>query len=200
MHNSRAFSLQGSHNPLWLCCVFLPCALEFSWSSIDHASWTVFRPSLSDIWWLKLVNDTSNILQIHTDRHVQQESLFTTSMCLFTILPGVLHSLTVAINFETWIVGNVDGCTIFQRNLCSFSSSFKFSVNGVRICLLYVSEFIILKKKLVPIIVSVIAHHTPSFISCSGTWCVSLGVSANQYTLFWVLTCLFKYRQPVPLT
>jgi len=135
-----------------------------------------------------------------TDWHVQQVSLFPTSIYLFTILPGVLHSRTVAMNFETWIVGYVGGCTIFWRNLYSFSSSFKFSASGVRICLLYVPEFIILKKKLVPIIVPVIAHHTPSFISCSGTWSVSLGLSANQYMLFWVLTCPLKYRQPVHLT
>ena len=134
-----------------------------------------------------------------TGWHVQQESLFPTSMYLFTIFLGVLHSLTVAMNFETWIIGYVDGCTVFWRNLYSFSSSFKFSASGVGICPLYVSEFIILKKKLVPIIVSVTAHHTPSLISCSGKLCVSLGLSANQYMLFWVLTCLLKYRQPMHL-
>jgi len=58
-----------------------------------------------------------------------------------------------------------------------FSSSFKFSASGVRICLLYVSEFIIFKKKLVPIIVSLIAHHTQSLISCSGTWTISQPVN-----------------------
>jgi hypothetical protein len=46
----------------------------------------------------------------------------------------------------------------------------------------------------------VTAHRTPSLISCSGTLCVSLGLSANQYMLFWVFTCLFKHRQPVHLT
>jgi hypothetical protein len=66
---------------------------------------------------------------------------------------------------------------VFWRNLYSFSSSFKFSASGVRICPLYVSEFIILKKKLVPIIVSVTAHCTPcqayGYDACAGeVWTV----------------------------
>jgi hypothetical protein len=54
---------------------------------------------------------------------------------------------------------------------------------------MYLYEYIVSEKKAGPIIlVALTAHHTPNLMSCNGTSCDILQLSADQYLLFCVFT------------
>lgn len=56
--------------------------------------------------------------------------------------------------------------------------------NIVKICPKYVSEFPVSKSKMGQNHFTLMTHHTQTVVSCNGTVCISLGISADQYLLF----------------
>jgi hypothetical protein len=82
-------------------------------------------------------------------------------------------------------------CTLYgqlhhlaERTHSPSNYSFDFSKYCARICPLYLLEFIVSKKEMCLIIfVTLVVHHAPNLTLCTGTACVSLGLSADHSLL-----------------
>lgn len=72
-----------------------------------------------------------------------------------------------------------------ERTHSPFNYSFEFSKYCVRICALYLLKFIVSKQEMDLIIfVTLVVHHAPNLMLCTGTSCISLGLSADHSVPF----------------
>jgi hypothetical protein len=55
-----------------------------------------------------------------------------------------------------------------------------------RFCPLCIPEFIVSEILWFRLFIALTAHHTPTFIICNDTMCISLELSADPYLLFWI--------------
>jgi hypothetical protein len=70
---------------------------------------------------------------------------------------------------------------------------FEFPKYCARICLLYLLEFIVPEKEMgVIVFVTLVVHHSPNLMLCTGTSCISLGLSADHYLLFEIFMWPFR--------
>ena len=63
----------------------------------------------------------------------------------------------------------------------------RFWKTSGKICPLHLSEFVFKKNMGLIIIVTLVVHQTPTFKLCNRNLCISLGPSADQYLIFWVI-------------